>query len=388
MQEVGGKNYETCTIQVPGFINTIANLFQSLGYTTGRAYLDLDFDTPDTYALGSLYFVKDSCKLSVEQYDFKTGRFGKLEPNFDMITEDLSKCSKLRKAKFPKYFWPTIRWTRKGYMHCRFKFNKTPFDFVNVHLFHDDSNIALVHENPSLYSENRKRALDFVIEELRRTEENQNNTLFLFGDLNFRLDPASFLNRITEGADQRHDSVVFTESDDIDDETTSLASVEPNTIDLLKSDDRKDECLRRTVSAIEFRRSPNPSKVDIQSNCVLRIEKKRFDYFNHMRLLKEWECYLEDDKEALNFPSLRELKIHFPPTYPWSEDPEDSEMLMKTRAPAWCDRILMNSRAYDMVCTLENVVYDSIGKDVCMGDHKVVSICHFSFSFLIRLGWT
>lgn len=49
-------------------------------------------------------------------------------------------------------------------------------------------------------------------------------------------------------------------------------------------------------------------------------------------------------------------------------------MLMKTRAPAWCDRILMNSLAYEMVGSNDNVVYDSIGKDVCMGDHKASHI--------------
>ncbi|VDD93858.1 unnamed protein product [Enterobius vermicularis] len=376
MQEVGGKNYEVCTAQVPGFVEKIASCLRPLGYATVEAYLDLDYEVADNYvALGSLYFIRDTCKLAVDQYDFKSKQYTKLERNFVMVTKGLSRCTKIRKAKFPKDFWPTVRWTRKGFMHCRFRFNKTPIDFVNVHLFHDDSNIALVHENPALYSENRKRALNFVIEELRRLEDGRPDALFLFGDLNFRLDSASFLNRITEGADQRHDSVIFTEGADDDIETTSLAAVEPVSTDFLKPNDGHEaEGLRRTVSAIEFRRSPNSSKKDLQSNCVLRIEKKRFDYINHKRLLKEWEYYLEDDKEVLNFPYLKELKIRFPPTYPWSEDPEDSEMLMKTRAPAWCDRILMNSLAYEMVGSNDNVVYDSIGKDVCMGDHKASHI--------------
>lgn len=53
----------------------------------------------------------------------------------------------------------------------------------------------------------------------------------------------------------------------------------------------------------------------INFSCVLRIEKKRFDYFNHKRLLNEWQGYLEDDREVLNFPCLHELTINFPPTF-------------------------------------------------------------------------
>lgn len=148
------------------------------------------------------------------------------------------------------------------------------FDFVNVHLFHDESNIALIHEvsyyliillisfvssnnplpsktptrqwenskftgisckffsfllhhgrenfltaakwststkltlckffcvkyfffqNPALYSENRKRALNFVLNEMKRVSEDEGRVhpLFIFGDLNFRLDLQSFLN--------------------------------------------------------------------------------------------------------------------------------------------------------------------------------------------------
>lgn len=62
-------------------------------------------------------------------------------------------------------------------------------------------------------------------------------------------------------------------------------------------------------------------------------------------------------------------KFYF--SYPWSEDPNESESLMKTRAPAWCDRVLMNLRAFELVKRDKYAKYDSIGKDVCMGDHKV-----------------
>lgn len=45
-----------------------------------------------------------------------------------------------------------------------------------------------------------------------------------------------------------------------------------------------------------------------------------------------WQGFREDDQEPNAF-SLKEARINFPPTYPWSEDPLDFGNLMNTRAP-------------------------------------------------------
>ncbi|VDK45280.1 unnamed protein product [Anisakis simplex] len=388
MQEVGGKHYEECSSQVPPLVDKIADQMNQLGYSIGRAYLDLEYYIPDEYN-------------AMEQYDFREKKFERMKNGFEMIQKDLALCTRLRKAKFPKHFWPAIKWGRKGFIHCRFRHNKTlvvdpirsippilssiskpsnnfhfrPIDFLNVHLFHDESNIALIHENPSLYSDNRKRALNYVLDEAARVSDNsvtKPNPLFVFGDLNFRLHSPSFLNRITVEADQRHDSLES--HSNFGNSGNSLLTVEAAAQQLGDTllTTRDGEQLRRTVSAIEFRRSPNGSRTDLPSSCVLRIERNRFDYFNHKKLLHEWRGYLEDDQEAKSFPSLYELNIQFPPTYPWSEDPDESEALMKTRAPAWCDRVLMNESAFEIVQRDQKKLYDSIGKEICMGDHKPV----------------
>ncbi|VDN04507.1 unnamed protein product [Thelazia callipaeda] len=372
MQEVGGKNFTECTNQVPKFIDRVAGIFHNLEYSTGRAYLDLEFQQPESYnALGSIFFIKDAILPRIQQYDFVKKQFVVLEKVFRSYNHGLLKCQMLRKSKFPQDFWPAVKWSRKGYMHCRFRVDETVFDLVNVHLFHDESNIALIHENPTLYSENRKRALDFVLNEMKRVSEDHLYPLFIFGDLNFRLDVRSFLNRITAGTDLREDSMESTES--------SIRSTRESDCPVMIGSQQTGELkqntvFRRTVSAIEFRQSPNNSKVDFSSSCILRIEKKLFDYVNHKRLLNEWRCYLEDDREVRNFPCLYELNIDFPPTYPWSEDPDKSESLLKTRAPAWCDRVLMNEEAFELVKQDQNAKYDSFGKDICMGDHKVGKI--------------
>ncbi|VDN41424.1 unnamed protein product [Gongylonema pulchrum] len=49
MQEVGGKNFEENTNQVPEFVDRIGAAMHDMGYSTGRAYLDLEFEQPESY---------------------------------------------------------------------------------------------------------------------------------------------------------------------------------------------------------------------------------------------------------------------------------------------------------------------------------------------------
>jgi hypothetical protein len=68
-------------------------------------------------------------------------------------------------------------------------------DLINLHLFHDDSNLLAI-QNPSLYSANRKKAMEFVLQRYSSsclTEEEKPALLFVFGDFNFRLNASSFL---------------------------------------------------------------------------------------------------------------------------------------------------------------------------------------------------
>ncbi|VDM23233.1 unnamed protein product [Wuchereria bancrofti] len=76
-------------------------------------------------ALGSLFFINDVTLPRIRQYDFVGKQFVKLEKVFESYDRGLLKCRMLRKAKFPKDFWPTVKWGRKGYMHCRFRFDQT-----------------------------------------------------------------------------------------------------------------------------------------------------------------------------------------------------------------------------------------------------------------------
>lgn len=58
---------------------------------------------------------------------------------------------------------------------------------------------------------------------------------------------------------------------------------------------------------------------------------------------------------------------------------------MSTRCPAWCDRILMDPIAKDLIIdeNFSSKDYNVIGEDMCMGDHKV-SVPHIKF--ILRFG--
>jgi inositol polyphosphate 5-phosphatase INPP5A len=76
----------------------------------------------------------------------------------------------------------------------------------------------------------------------------------------------------------------------------------------------------------------------------------------------------------LNQDNLIELKIIFPPSYPFMEDLENYEKYMESRCPAWCDRILLNKSLGEFILKENNFIYDMMGQKTCMGDHKVIYI--------------
>jgi hypothetical protein len=85
-------------------------------------------------------------------------------------------------------------------------------DLVNIHLFHDENNLAFfevrkiylsfslrtfkilggILQHPTQYADNRARALNHTLKELTQFNTDQSN-LFIFGDFNFRLDIRSFI---------------------------------------------------------------------------------------------------------------------------------------------------------------------------------------------------
>ncbi|XP_077640893.1 inositol polyphosphate-5-phosphatase A [Lonchura striata] len=193
---------------------------------------------------------------------------------------------------------------------------------------------------------------------------------------NDRFVPFSFFSRII---DQRFEKVSYFVFGDFNFRLDAKAVVETlcakATMQTIRAADTNE------VVKLIFRESDNDRKV------MLQLEKKLFDYFNQDVFRdNNGTALLEFDRELSVFKDrLYELDISFPPSYPYSEDSSQGRQYMNTRCPAWCDRILMSHSAKELILKSENdekiVIYDHIGPNVCMGDHKPVFL-----SFRIAAG--
>ncbi|KAK1164384.1 inositol polyphosphate-5-phosphatase A-like isoform X1, partial [Acipenser oxyrinchus oxyrinchus] len=314
-------------------------------YNRVRVYLDENYKSLEHFtALGCCYFLHESLK-NIHQFDFKAKKYKKVTGK-EIYSDTLESTPMLEKEKFPQDYFPGCKWSRKGFIRTRWSVADCAFDLVNIHLFHDASNLIAWETSPSVYSGTRQKAMGYVLDRIsdQRFEKVPH---FLFGDFNFRLDSKLVVEILCSSATMQ-----------------TVQAADTNEVDKLI-----------------FREVDNDRKV------VLQLEKKLFDYINQDVFRENNGIqHLEYDRELSVFKDrLHELQISFPPSYPYSEDSSQGKQYMNTRCPAWCDRILMSYSAKDLILKPENdekaVVYDNIGPNVCMGDHKPVFL-----SFRIAAG--
>uniref|UniRef100_A0A8C7RIG2 inositol-polyphosphate 5-phosphatase n=1 Tax=Oncorhynchus mykiss TaxID=8022 RepID=A0A8C7RIG2_ONCMY len=308
-QEVGGKNYEASMAHVDCFVKELLSSDAMKEYSRARVYLDENYKSQEHFtALGSCYFLHESLK-NIHQFDFKAKKFKKVVGK-EIYSDTLESTSMLEKEKFPQDYFPECKWSRKGFIRTRWALADCAFDLVNIHLFHDASNILAREKSPSVYSGMRQKALGFVLD--RITDQRfEKVPYFVFGDFNFRLDTRQVIESLCSTA----------------------------TMQTVRVGDTNE------VEKLIFRESENDRKVYVNALCTHTI--------------------------PVIFHVLSELLI-----YPYSEDSSQGKQYMDTRCPAWCDRVLMSATAKDLVLKPENeekyLVYDNIGPNVCMGDHKPV----------------
>uniref|UniRef100_A0A1A8LHK9 inositol-polyphosphate 5-phosphatase n=1 Tax=Nothobranchius pienaari TaxID=704102 RepID=A0A1A8LHK9_9TELE len=344
-QEVGGKNYEASMSHVDSFVKELLSSDTMKDFSRARIYLDENYKSQEHFtALGSFYFIHDSLK-SLHQFDFKAKKFKKVVGK-ETCSETLESTPTLEKEKFPQDYFPECKWSRKGFIRTRWALADCAFDLVNIHLFHDASNLVAWEKSPSIYSGTRQKALGYVLDRIT-DQRYERLPYFIFGDFNFRLDSKQVIESLCSTA----------------------------IMQTVRTDDTNE------VDKLIFRETDNDRQV------VLQLEKKLFSYVNQ-DIFREnnGTSLLEFDRELSVFKDrLHELEISFPPSYPYSEDCNLGKEYMNTRCPAWCDRILMSQSARDLFLKPENeeksVVYDNIGPNVCMGDHKPVFL-----SFRITAG--
>ncbi|XP_077297079.1 inositol polyphosphate-5-phosphatase A isoform X2 [Arctopsyche grandis] len=301
MQEVGGKTYEKSMQYVQEFIQRLCDSPELRLFDKIRIYLDEDYSSAEKFtALGNVYFIHSSLN-DVKIWDFLLQEWTLVEGK-EIHTGNIEKAPTKEKAKFPQHFFPECKWSRKGFMRVRWMIRNTAFELVNIHLFHDASNMIAAEATPSVYCRSRRRALRHTLQHLH--QDPRQPPFFIFGDFNFRLDTAGIVKKLT-------DNLKATRSH-------STKSVE-NT--KLQYRSQKDD------------------------RVILTVGKKEFTHVEHQKVFREpWMLKFDKELDAMK-PHLYEFPIKFPPSYPFEENVELPTHYMKTRCPSWCDRILLSQTA-------------------------------------------
>ncbi|XP_064465775.1 inositol polyphosphate-5-phosphatase A-like isoform X2 [Ornithodoros turicata] len=340
-QEVGGKDYAKTMTHVADFVSTLMSSEELTNYSAVRVFLDEDFSCTEKFtALGNLYFLHQSL-TNVQIWDFQECRFQPVLGK-DVHSGNIEKVATKEKVKFPQEFFPKRKLARKGFMRTRWNLHGTTFDLINIHLFHDESNFIAMESFPSQYTKTRQGALEYTLNRLQNDKYDK-VPYFIFGDFNFRLDMQAVVEKITRSAPPVH----------------------------VKSAKNGD------VTKVLFRHPKDENRV------VLTVERKVFSLEDHEEAFyrNDGKWLQEYDKEPKLFKDrLFEFDIEFPPSYPYKEESSEARSYMRTRCPAWCDRILLSKSAKTLVLMTPDetgkppVSYQSMGTNVCMGDHKPVSL--------------
>ena len=139
------------------FIHWFISIPYSIGLKFIHLYLFLYFQ-----ALGNLYFVHKTIDM-LEMWNFVTHDWEPVEGKA-ISTGNIEHVTSKEKSKFPQNFFPECRWSRKGFLRTRWNVNGTVLDLVNIHLFHDASNLAACETFPSVYCKSRRRAFVHTLE--------------------------------------------------------------------------------------------------------------------------------------------------------------------------------------------------------------------------------
>jgi inositol-1,4,5-trisphosphate 5-phosphatase len=215
-QEIGGKDFEIQMPKVTEFVSKLRKLKCFNQFNRIRGWLDTNYQDHDGFtALGNIYIFHERVE-PIFLWDFEAKTF--IEVTGEVLEFDtLSPGHCHKKTRFPNGFYPDVKWSRKGFLHTRWRlFGSHVISFVNIHMFHDEDNIVALEKSPSVYSSYRRKALEFTFSCLSETlghREAEDEPLFLYGDFNFRLDFSAVVKHILTA--NHHTKFVNTENGSI-----------------------------------------------------------------------------------------------------------------------------------------------------------------------------
>lgn len=385
LQEVGGEEWKSGELRLDRFMQALDAGFAATEFWSSGLMLLTDTHPRRYTALGSIYLVRRTALHRVRLWHF--GGVAGSEAGFrslDGLPSPLLGAPELpaayaRHERFDQTFFPEYpEWSRKGYMHTRWRLGDTSCDLLNVHFFHDHCNIGALQrgaERPALstYARSRQKALLHTMRSVQTEAQEFWGTAppatFVLGDYNFRLDLVQVIAHLC-GADGLAQAMELTKES------------APLRIPLVPGADASDarpggKAKKKEAAAAGADGEP-PSLLLAGKKCVLA------DYAPLLHDHETWRAFdveLNEYRQVAPTPLL-ELPLAFPPSYmrtpvkpatpdaaPGPADPSQLQYGPK-RCPSWCDRVMMDAAGLELVTGARaNATYDSQLWLPCYSDH-------------------
>lgn len=332
-QEVGGKVPAAASEGIELITKQLLGSQDLAEYTTILGYFDQDYKNNAKFtALGALFLIHDSLK-NIAMWNYADCRFEKIWKGRQIYTHHLDSLETIENLKYPQRFFPQMKWSRKGYLKTKWKIAGTIINLVNIHLFHDPSNLVAMETSPSIYVENRRNAFEYVL----KSFEDDQSPCFIFGDFNFRLDTHKVVKMLS-----RHCAV-----------KTTCKDGEQQPSQILVVDKKNHDKVHLTVEASTFHLEDQQHVLEHNGAKLLKFDKE-------LRYFKTW---------------VYEFPITFLPSYPFCEDEKITKPIyVGKRCPSWCDRVLLTHSTKEIITDKRLAKYEINGLNSCMGDHKPISL--------------
>ncbi|EOD26691.1 hypothetical protein EMIHUDRAFT_443392 [Emiliania huxleyi CCMP1516] len=338
MQEVGGSRWRTCGLDGAAAVAGAVEAALPDHWSSGMM-VRTDTAEDGFTALGSIYLVRRSAMQLVRLWRWKeaegaAGAFESLRAaDGPLVPQPGLPPRHCRHERFPRHLYGST-WSRKGYLLTRWQLGGgggAVLDLVNVHNFHDESNLAALAAGASTYASCRQQALSLVTAALLGLRGGgaagggaapaPASAAFLFGDFNFRLDLAHAVSLLcgAEGL-QRARAVAAADATPLRLETSGGGGE--------------------------------------GGDGYLLLGPKQFELSQPSLLARKLTELRGSDRELAAFSAsaecalpLEELPLAFPPSYAYREGKGDGtppdeagwcDLLASKRCPAWCDRVLMD----------------------------------------------
>lgn len=350
----------------------------------------------DFTALGCIVLVRRSSAPQVALFEFgASAQSGSRWRPVSTLDEPLLPAPSLparwcRHGSFPRHFFDSLvpTWTRKGWLHTRWRVDGQPLDLLNVHLFHDDDNLVALRRTSALsdYASCRHNALQYALALLAADGPPLAAlgplpaALCVFGDFNFRLD----LRRVTQllaGGDEALLRELATLAEGA--ATSVRVAIRPSPV----APPPPPPPLRVLSLSSAWR-----CLLCIGRQQVLAIGAKRFEMEDIARFAREASAFRRCDVEVAACaelqPALREVEGRFPPTYGYRDAATSSceqPAFDGKRCPSWTDRVLLDEAGMRLLRATSDVSYGALDQGVVRNDHNMVFLA-FSLNPSASLG--